>query len=153
MLAEKQARNFIEKINFYSENGCLEWLGALDTGGYGIFGVNGKLEKAHRVAWTHIKGKIPEGLYALHKCDNRKCVNPDHLYIGNDQDNMNDKVARRRHHAHGKTHCKRGHEFNTENTKWYINKKTKNWARQCRRCGNITDAISQRKRRAQAKKG
>ena len=68
--------------------------------GYGQVHVKGKTAYAHRVAWELANGPLPVGAFILHSCDNRRCVNPDHLRIGTFQDNMDDMTARFRH-AHG----------------------------------------------------
>jgi hypothetical protein len=75
---------------------CWNWTGYLNERGYGQFDYNQKTCLAHRVSFILFKEAIPEGLFILHSCDNRKCVNPDHLRIGTNQENMNDKVARGR---------------------------------------------------------
>jgi hypothetical protein len=64
-----------------------------------------------------------------HHCDNRKCFNPDHLFIGTQKDNQVDSVRKKRHYNVRKTHCKRGHAYSPENT--YI---TKRGGRSCRTC-------------------
>ncbi len=72
---------------------CWNWQGALNEKGYGLFKVGGKYgvaAKTHRVVWKMLVGSIPINMCVLHKCDNRRCVNPDHLYLGTHQDNMND---------------------------------------------------------------
>ena len=77
-------------------NGCYEWQAALNERGYGLFRIDGVTKKAHRIAYTIFKGEIPEGLLVCHSCDNKKCVNPAHLWLGTDKDNMTDKVAKNR---------------------------------------------------------
>lgn len=92
-------------------DGCWEWQAAIRSGsGYGVFQLGvGKQAPAHRVAWTLTRGEIPEGLWVLHHCDNRRCVNPDHLYLGTAKDNCRDREVRRRGKNSRKTHCPQGH--------------------------------------------
>lgn len=75
--------------------GCWLWTGP-STKGYGTFSVSGKLVYAHRHSWTIHRGEIPNGAHVLHKCDTPLCVNPDHLFIGNNLLNVADKVAKGR---------------------------------------------------------
>jgi hypothetical protein len=77
--------------------GCWIWTAPLSTQGYGWFRCNGQRMHAHRFSLQHFKGPIPEGLYALHTCDNRWCVNPEHLYAGTQSENIRDCVTRGRH--------------------------------------------------------
>jgi hypothetical protein len=79
-----------------NENDCLEWIG-FERNGYGRFRVNKKIVSAHRYSYELYKGKIPYGLLVLHKCDNPKCVNPDHLWAGTYNDNNKDRVRKGRH--------------------------------------------------------
>lgn len=75
---------------------CWEWQGGLDIGGYGLFFFNGKRIRSHRYSYQLYNGDIPKGMFALHKCNNRKCVNPFHIYQGTCQDNVNDKMKANR---------------------------------------------------------
>src|SRR6185369_2192030 len=74
------------------EAGCWLWLGTIKAKGYGGFTVvKGESQRAHRVSWIITHGKIPEGMCVLHKCDTRSCVNPDHLFLGTNDDNVKDR--------------------------------------------------------------
>ena len=75
---------------------CWEWTGRMTAAdGYGGIKVLGE-QAAHRVSWVIHHGPVPDGLWVLHHCDNRKCVRPDHLYLGTVQDNNRDAVTRGR---------------------------------------------------------
>lgn len=76
--------------------GCWEWTAALDNGGYGLFNTQGRPAKAHRVSWVLANGPLAAGLLVLHRCDNRKCVRPDHLYLGTQRQNVADMDSRGR---------------------------------------------------------
>lgn len=88
---------FFKKVNFDKESGCWEWTAAKSQGGYGVFRYHGRNAPAHRVSYEWVNGGVLPGMYILHKCDNRICVNPDHLVSGSPSDNMRDMHAKRRH--------------------------------------------------------
>jgi hypothetical protein len=75
---------------------CWEWQVSTTHDGYGLFWFNGKYVLAHRFAWILAKGAIPKNLCVLHSCDNPKCVNQNHLFLGTVRDNNLDKTAKGR---------------------------------------------------------
>jgi len=97
-------RRFEEKYVPVTESGCWIWI-ASDDYRYGLFYTgesSSKMEKAHRVSYKLYKGKIPNGLHVLHRCDNTFCVNPDHLFLGTHKDNMRDMVKKGRNKSEQK---------------------------------------------------
>lgn len=70
-------------------NGCWNCQKATRSG-YGAIKINSKTLGAHRVSYELRFGKIPEGLFVCHKCDNKRCINPSHLFVGTAKDNMQD---------------------------------------------------------------
>lgn len=77
---------------------CWEWCGSLNAGGYGVGRIGwaavAKAVLAHRLAWEAFNGPITAGLHVLHRCDNRRCVRPDHLFLGTNDDNIADRVSK-----------------------------------------------------------
>lgn len=95
----RKTRDPIERFNEKHEktaSGCWEWRAGKKSNGYGQFTLNGKEDRAHRASYQLFVGPIPDSTQVLHRCDNPACVNPDHLFLGSVQDNMRDKVLKRR---------------------------------------------------------
>jgi HNH endonuclease len=77
---------------------CWNWMLRLGHNGYGKFlDTDRTTRRAHRGAWEAVNGPIPAGLHVLHRCDNRRCCNPEHLFLGTQQDNMKDRDSKGRH--------------------------------------------------------
>src|SRR5262245_2926568 len=96
---------FWSKVSKTDPDKCWWWVASIDVNGYGQFLVNrGQLgyqstsmAKAHSVAWLLTNGAIPDGMYLCHTCDMPRCVNPSHLFLGTQKDNMRDCVDKNRH--------------------------------------------------------
>lgn len=109
--------------------GCWEWSGGRDTHGYSQWGLDRRSAGAHRWAYEHFVGPIPDGLVIDHLCRNRACVNPAHLEPVSNVENIRRGVSPPALNAR-KTHCGNGHEFTPENTR--VNR---SGDRACRACG------------------
>lgn len=91
---KNSADRFWEKVDRSGE--CWVWTGSRHPHGYGSCSRMEGETRAHRAAWVLSHGPIPNGLFVLHRCDNPPCVNPEHLFLGTQRDNNNDKVAKGR---------------------------------------------------------
>lgn len=90
-------RRFLKYVVRDDATGCWNWTGHSRSGGYGGFNIKDETALAHRASWILIRGKIPEGMDVLHRCiGNRKCVNPFHLYLGTDEENVRDRISQGR---------------------------------------------------------
>ena len=79
-----------------SDSGCFQWKSPANKNGYGQFSLKDRNYLAHRASWILHRGEIPRGLFVLHKCDNRLCVNPDHLFLGTQRQNIHDMIKKGR---------------------------------------------------------
>lgn len=119
-------------------SGCWIWLGSTNAKGYAHLKYETRQQRANRFSWSAYNGEIPPGLHVLHSCDNRLCVNPEHLFLGTNQDNVDDKMRKGRAGQNQnafKTHCPRGHEYTEGNTYW----QGKN--RSCRTCRHTSTEL------------
>lgn len=106
-------KRFWSKVDIKDLLSCWFWKGSLEAvrkgtylrGRFRIGGRRGRAEVASRVAWVSTHGDIPDGLFVLHKCDDPRCVNPSHLYLGTNKDNMRDLYERGDpNRSHGEKH-------------------------------------------------
>lgn len=109
---------FIERFwaSVRKSDGCWEWASHLTPGGYGKFYMNGKHHTASRLSYKLAHGEFDPALSVLHKCDNAKCVRPEHLYLGTQKDNIRDKYDRgRQSNTSGERNAR--HKITAENVK------------------------------------
>lgn len=126
---------FWSKVN--KTAGCWEWTAGKNNG-YGVFfPTKGNTRQAHRYSYEQLVGPIPEGLVIDHLCRNHSCVNPEHLEPVTNQVNLLRGIGFAATKS-AQTHCVRGHEFTTENTYVWDNR------RYCRKCRAATTARARR---------
>jgi hypothetical protein len=145
----------MRRVERNGEDDCWPWLGGISPFGYGmLLGDNGRMARAHRIAYEHHFGPIPEGLHIDHTCHNidgscrggktcphRRCVNPAHLESVTNRDNILRGVGPTAANAR-KTHCPRGHAFTPDNL---VPSNLKVGSRACLICSR-ENARAQRKR-------
>lgn len=129
-----------DKVRFWGNvdrsGECWEWVGYTNKG-RGYITVRNKKCNAARVAWQIAHGENPGDLCVCHTCDNALCVNPGHLWLGTQLDNIRDRDSKGRQRSVVlTTHCRRGHEFTEDNLYYHPGKLGK--SRTCRKCIALT---------------
>lgn len=127
---ESDQARFWAKVGLPYRDGCLPWLGAVDSKGYGQFSLNGRLVRAARYAYALAGHSIPDGMEIDHLCRMHQCVRPDHLEPVTPAENNRRSTSPAGGNAR-KTHCPQGHRYSEENT--YVSAKGWRWCRTCRR--------------------
>ena len=119
--------------------GCVEWAKGLDRKGYGRVTHGGRTRFVHRIAWESVNGAIPEGLSVLHRCDNPRCFNVAHLFVGTNGDNNRDMAQKLRQSNQNtwKTRCSKGHLLEVRNTAKRTRRRSPH--RWCRTCALAAD--------------
>ena len=126
-----------------AESGCWEWVGAT-TYGYGRWAPDGnRMQGAHRVMYERECGPIPEGMTIDHLCRNRRCVNPDHMEVVSNVENVMRGESPPARNAR-RTHCAKGHPYTPDNVYVHPPHSARPGRRICRKCRHD----NQRKRRA-----
>lgn len=128
-----------------ADNGCWNWTGYLGTG-YGLFRLNGRAERAHRLSYSWLVSPIEKSLVLDHLCRNRACVNPAHLEPVSFRENILRGVGPTAINAR-KTHCAHGHPYSEENTAHRKNKNVPR-TRVCRECERKSSREYQKRKRA-----
>ena len=122
--------------------GCMEWALGATRDGYGKVKVGGKTWRAHRAMWMAVHGDAPQGMMVCHRCDNPKCVNVEHLFLGTAAENMADKLAKGRYKG-GPSHWKTRSSAGCNNVNARINDEIARQIRGLRRSGVSAAAIAQ----------
>lgn len=89
-------RRFWLKVDQQSDSACWLWIACKNANGYGIMNVAGRPMSAHRISWVIHNDQIPDGMCVCHKCDTPSCVNPNHLFLGTQKENMRDAKTKGR---------------------------------------------------------
>lgn len=132
--AKELARQKLRQLSPVNpESGCWEWQKTLSSFGYGQMYWRGKQYRTHRLSYYLFKGEL-NGLDVCHSCDNKKCNNPDHLWLGTHRENMLDHIGKGRHFQKEQTVCKRGHPLSGDNVEVRKLGPNRGYGRKCKEC-------------------
>lgn len=114
-------KRFWSKVEVKERHDCWFWRAGKDKNGYGMFWIKPQNQPAHKVAYKFEFGSFEKGLHVLHKCDNPSCVNPYHLFLGTNQDNIKDMIKKGRSLKGEKAHSAKLTEIEVKQIKKLIN--------------------------------
>jgi hypothetical protein len=131
-ITDEQYREKFRSLCKIDERGCWVWQGWCHKPprAYGQMYYRGEQWTIHRLSYLLHKGALPDGLVVCHACDNQRCGNPDHLWLGTQRDNLIDSIVKKRHRCARATQCPKGHPYDAKNT--YVDKQ--DGARHCKEC-------------------
>lgn len=136
-----RSKNPVERLNniflntVIDSNDCSVWQGLASFSGakgqmpYAHISYKWKQYRGHRLVYELVYGEIPAGIVVCHTCDNSLCLNPNHLFLGTQKDNMRDASKKKRFFNQTKTHCPRSHPLSGDNL--YV---TSSGSRHCKIC-------------------
>lgn len=96
MLTSEEFSRFSQRHTAVLDDSCWNWTSTMNSEGYGMLSMNGKLIRAHRISFRMFRGELLHGMEVCHRCDNRLCVRPSHLFLGTHKDNMQDMFKKNR---------------------------------------------------------